>query len=510
MANGGSASSGMPEPPPRRDEFMSDELARIMAIEWRATLDAISDGLAVVDAEGRIQRFNAALVRLLGRPETELAGMACERLWGNLPAERQPFLRAVQNRRRESIELEYDERLLSVTVDPMFDAGGNIIGAVHIVRDLTEKRRLEEQFRESQKFETIGTLAAGVAHDFNNLLTGIMGNSSLVLDALPPDSSFREKLEDVVRAGQRAAELTHQLLAYSGKGRHFMQKVELSGLVERIRGLIEATVPKKISLAIRLERNLARIDADPNQVQQMVLNLVSNAAEAIGEEAGSIVVSTGAEPNRVYLEVCDTGCGMDTVTKARIFDPFFTTKFTGRGLGLAAVAGIARSHKASIQVLSTPGKGSTFRVSFAADASAPVPSATAPKRQPSAERATVLVVDDEEMVRRIARATLESRGYQVRLAKDGLDAVEQARQHPDIGVVLLDLTMPVMGGEEAIDKILEVRPGVRVIVSTGYERRDAIARFGRKRVAAYLQKPYTSRQLAEQVETAMADWHRPG
>ena len=488
------------------NESMSDELAHQMAVEWRATLRAVGDGLAVVDVEGRIQRFNEGFARLLERPASELAGMACDRLWGSLPAERQPFLRAMESRRRESIELECRERLLSVTVDPMFGAGGEPIGAVHILRDLTDKRRLEDQFRESQKFETIGTLAAGVAHDFNNLLTSIMGNASLVLDALPDGSAFREKLEDVVRAGQRAAELTHQLLAYSGKGRHFMQKVELSSLVERVQTLIEATVPKKVSLEIRLEQNLPRIDADPNQVQQVVLNLVSNAAEAIGEGTGSIVVSTGAEATGyVYLEVRDTGCGMDTLTRTRIFDPFFTTKFTGRGLGLAAVAGIARSHKANIQVNSTLGKGSTFRVCFPAEEAAEVAGTDTEPRRATVEGATVLVVDDEDMVRRIARATLESHGYKVRVATDGLDAVKQAREFPDIAVVLLDLTMPLMGGEEAIDDILSARPGVRVIVSTGYERRDAIARFGRKLVSAYLQKPYTSRQLADKVENVLAD-----
>ena len=487
------------------NESMSDDLARKMAVEWRATLDAIGDGLAVVDAEGRIQRFNDGLARLLERPASDLAGLGCNQLWGTLPAERQPFFRAMQSRRRESIELEYGERLLSVTVDPMFGEAGEPVGAVHIIRDLTDRRRLEDQFRESQKFETIGTLAAGVAHDFNNLLTSIMGNASLVLDALPDGNSFREKLEDVVRAGQRAAELTHQLLAYSGKGRHFMQKVELSSLVERVQTLIEATVPKKVSLEIRLERSLPRIDADPNQVQQVVLNLVSNAAEAIGEANGSIFVSTGADSSGyVYLEVRDTGCGMDMLTRTRIFDPFFTTKFTGRGLGLAAVAGIARSHKANIQVNSTPGSGSTFRVCFPAEEAAPAVAADSEPRRVAVEGATVLVVDDEEMVRRIARATLESRGYQVRVAADGLDAVKQAREFPDIAVVLLDLTMPLMGGEEAIDDIVAARPGVRVIVSTGYERRDAIARFGRRQVAAYLQKPYTSRQLADKVEGVLA------
>ena len=172
---------------------------------------------------------------------------------------------------------------------------------------------------------------------------------------------------------------------------------------------------------------------------------------------------------------------------------------------MAAVAGIARSHKANIQVNSTPGKGSTFRVCFPADEAAETAGKEVEPRRIAAAGATVLVVDDEEMVRRIASAALESRGFKVRIATDGLDAVKQAREFPEIAVVLLDLTMPVMGGEEAIDEILSVRPGVRVIVSTGYERRDAIARFGRKQVAAYLQKPYTSRQLAEKVESVLAD-----
>ena len=486
---------------------MPDEMARIMAVEWQATLDAISDGLAVVDLGGRIQRSNAALSRLLGIPQNELPGMLCDRFWGSLPADRQPFFLAMENRRRESIELEYDCRLLLVTVDPMFDADGELTGAVHIMRDLTDKRRLEEQFRESQKFETIGTLAAGVAHDFNNLLTSIMGNASLVIETLPAGSLGREKLEDVIRAGQRAAEVTHQLLAYSGKGRHFMQKVELSSLVERVQTLIEATVPKKVTLEMRLAHNLPRIEGDPNQVQQVVLNLVSNAAEAIGDATGTISVTTGDEANGyVYLEVRDTGCGMDTVTRTRIFDPFFTTKFTGRGLGLAAVAGIARSHKAHISLNSAPGAGSTFRVSFPAEERTSAAGGKMELRPIPAQGATVLVVDDEEMVRRIAQATLEGRGFHVRVAANGFDAVAQARQHHDIAVVLLDLTMPVMGGEEAIDEILAARPGVRVIVSSGYERRDAIARFGHKQVAAYLQKPYTSRQLADKVDIVLAGW----
>jgi CheY-like chemotaxis protein len=372
---------------------------------------------------------------------------------------------------------------------------------VNTFSDITEKARLEEQFRESQKFETIGTLAAGVAHDFNNLLTSIMGNASLVSSELPEGSPSQEKLSDVLRSSQRAADLTKQLLAYSGKGRHFMQKLELSAVVRRMQGLIESTVPKRVRLTLELTEALPRIDADVNQVQQLILNLVSNAAEAIGDERGCIEVRTATDTgDTVYVEVRDTGCGMDNETRSKIFDPFFTTKFTGRGLGLAAVAGIARGHKAEIRVTSGVGEGSTFRVTFP---SAEPAVEAGPETTHPVDGDTILVVDDEDMVRRVAQASLEIRGYQVVMAANGLDAIREVKRNPRIGLVLLDLTMPVMDGEEAIDEILSQRPGIKVIVSTGYDHREAVARFSEKRVAGYLQKPYTSRQLAEKVKTVL-------
>jgi PAS domain S-box-containing protein len=473
--------------------------ARAMAREWQATFDAISDGVAVVDENGRIRRSNESLAEILGRPVAELIGAEVSRLWENLRAKNQPFAGSIEKPRRQTAEFEYRGKRLHVVVDPMFDELGAAIGAVYIVSDITEKRRLEEQFQEVQKFETIGTLAAGVAHDFNNLLTSIMGNASLMAGDLPQGSPHAEKLDDILRSSQRAADLTKQLLAYSGKGRHFLQKVELSTLVRRIQGLIEAAVPKKVSLDLQLGKQLPRIDADMNQIQQLVLNLVSNAVEAIGDENGAIAIRTGSDTGEtVYIEVKDNGCGMDAETRSRIFDPFFTTKFTGRGLGLAAVAGIARGHKAEIRVVTTPGDGSTFRVSF--------PSAEALPPPPKVEGQTgetVLVVDDEDIVRRIAQASLEMRGYTVVVARNGLEAIREVRKNSSIGVVLLDLTMPVMSGEDAIDEILSERPGIRVIVSTGYDYREATARFSNKPVAGYLQKPYTSRQLAEKVKTVL-------
>jgi PAS domain S-box-containing protein len=475
--------------------------ARAMAREWQGTFDAIGDGVAVVDAENRIRRANESLARITGRTVAGLVGLAAAELWRRDPPSEGPFDRAIRSRRRASLEFDHESRRLRLTVDPMFDDAGAPAGAVHIVSDITETVRLEEQFRESQKFETVGTLAAGVAHDFNNLLTSIMGNASLIASDLPADSPHQERLSDLMRSSQRAADLTKQLLAYSGKGRHFMQRLELSEQVRRIEALVRAAVPKKVTLTLDLAKSLPKIDADANQIQQLVLNLVSNAAEAIGEETGSIAIRTSAGPDQtVVLEVRDTGCGMDAETRSRIFDPFFTTKFTGRGLGLAAVAGIVRGHKAVIDVVTAPGQGSAFHVSFPSVEPA---ERSAPLSKASPHGDTVLVVDDEEMVRRIAQASLEIRGYSVVMADNGLEAIREVKQNPNIGVVLLDLTMPVMGGEDAIDEILAERPGIKVIVSTGYDHREAIARFQSKPVAGYLQKPYTSRQLADKIKAVL-------
>jgi PAS domain S-box-containing protein len=469
------------------------------SLEWEAAFDAIRDGIALVDAAGRIQRANGGLAALLGLPGAGLVGTLCTLLWGDLPENKQPFLRAMQSGRRENIELEYGSRRLSVTVDPIIDDSGIPAGAVHLVSDVTAKRELEEQFRDAQKFETVGALAAGVAHDFNNLLTSIMGNASLILGELPPESDYRDRLRDVVHASHRAADLTRQLLAYSGKGRHFMQKVELSGLVRRIRELIEAAIPKKIALQLQLAPNLPSIEADANQVQQIVLNLVDNAAEAIGEEIGTITIETGLDPEgAVFLEVADTGCGMDPETRARIFDPFFTTKFTGRGLGLAAVSGIVRGHKAAIRVTSAPNQGSAFRVSFPCEAAVPT---AQPGSAASADSGphTVLVVDDEEMVRRVAQATLEVRGHKVLMADNGLEAIRVAGDHPEIAIVLLDLTMPVMGGEEALGLIKRIRPDVPVVICSGHNEVDTMDRFSGADIAGIVKKPYTARQLVEQL-----------
>ena len=344
-----------------------------------------------------------------GRPVADLIGTKADDLWE--AASRQGS--AVRARRREPGRREtvdFDYRRQAAAPDGRSDAStirGRRPGRSTSSATSRRNARLEEQFRESQKFETIGTLAAGVAHDFNNLLTSIMGNASLMAADLPEGLAASEKLDDILRSSQRAADLTKQLLAYSGKGRHFLQKVELSTMVRRMQGLIEAAVPKKVTLDLDLGKQLPRIDADANQVQQLVLNLVSNAVEAIGEESGRSESAPGATPARPCTSRCRTpaaGWMPRRGVKSSIRSSRRNSR--GAGLGLAAVAGIARGHKADIRVTSAPGEGSTFRVSFP---SAEALRAAADDRGQRADD-TILVVDDEDMVRRIAQRRWRSAG----------------------------------------------------------------------------------------------------
>jgi signal transduction histidine kinase len=376
-----------------------------------------------------------------------------------------------------------------------------------------ERKDLEEQLRQAQKLEGLGLLAGGVAHDFNNLLTGILGNASMVLELLSPPEPERSMLEDVIRASESAAELTRQLLAYAGKGKFVIQPVHMSELVREIGQLVRSSIPRQVELKMDLPADLPLIEADPSQMQQLVMNLVINAAEAIGDKTGTVEVTTAVRHLKkapgvyVVLKVRDNGCGMEEATKARIFDPFFTTKFTGRGLGLAAAQGIVRSHTGSIRVTSRPGHGSTFEVCLpATERQAELWQATSVARSPSAlsGAGVILVVDDEDLVRRAAKAALQSYGYTVVEAENGLEGVELFAQMQDsISLVLLDLTMPVMTGEETYRQLKAIRPDVPVIVSSGYDETEAARRFGGENVVDFIKKPYVAQKLGHMVQAAL-------
>jgi len=492
-----------------------------------AIVESSQDAIVSKDLNGTIRTWNAGAERIYGYSPAEAIGRNISVLLPqNRVSEEQEILAKL--RRGECVEhfetsrLRKDGKLIevSLSISPIRDQAGMVIGASHVARDITEQKIFEQQIRQTQRLESLGVLAGGIAHDFNNLLTGIIGNASLTADTLPGSHPARAYLEDLMLAAERAADLTRQLLAYAGKGQFVIRPVNVSELVREIGTLLKASIPKTVTMRLELEDQLPLVDADRTQIQQLAMNLIINAAEAIGENrSGTVLVKTGVQllgdsyirtalpgtelmPGAfVYIEVNDDGCGMDEETKARIFEPFFTTKFTGRGLGLAAASGIVTAHRGAIRVLSTPNEGSTFKVFLPASNGSLRKNAG---EAPGASRGTILVVDDEDIVRKVAKSALENHGYQVVLAANGKEAIEVFRDVPDsVSLIILDLTMPVMGGEEALRLIRAIRANVPVILSSGYSEAEAMHRFAGDRIAGFVQKPYTSAQLKERVDAVL-------
>ncbi len=413
-------------------------------------------------------------------------------------------------------------------------ADGKAHRMIGINRDITERKLAEEekaglqaQLQQGQKLESLGVLAGGIAHDFNNILMAVLGHAELALNEIPPVSPARGNLTEITTAARRAADLCRQMLAYAGKSSFARERVGMGEAVEEIAQLLQTTISKKAILTLNLESRLPPIEADRSQIQQIVMNLIINASEALGDRSGTITVSAGAircdeEDLRktelhddlapgmyVYLEVTDTGGGMDAGTRTRIFEPFFSTKFTGRGLGLAAVLGIVRSHKGGLVLNSEPGKGTTFKVFFPAleDAGEGAPTHDSSSSSPPAEwrgKGTILLVDDEESLIALGARMLEHLGFTVLTAQDGLQAVERYRERgKEIDLVLMDLTMPNMDGSQAFDELRRLNPEVRVVLASGYSHEDVASRFAEKGVAGVLQKPYTLAKLRDSLAGVM-------
>ncbi len=383
-------------------------------------------------------------------------------------------------------------------------------------RVIEERVAIERRLLETQRLESLGLLAGGVAHDFNNLLVGIIGNTSLALSEIEPASPIRPYLQAIELAGQQASDLARQMLAYSGKGRFDARRIDLNDVVRDTISLTQRSIPRCVRVEIEVTRDPLVVLADVSQLRQVVMNLVLNAAEAIGDADGTVMITTrrsiltGAEsdplPPGEYaaIEVRDTGCGMDDATARRIFEPFFSTKFTGRGLGLAAVSGILRRHGASIDVKSKKDHGSTFRVLVPVAAGAT--ESNAPTSQASnlvAEKGAVLVIDDEEVVRNTTANIVRHCGLACIPAVDGAAGIEAFHSHrPHIRAVLLDLTMPGMNGVEVLSELRRLDPQVRVILMTGFDESDALLRFEESAIdgpAAFLGKPFRTEDLAEKL-----------
>jgi PAS domain S-box-containing protein len=381
-----------------------------------------------------------------------------------------------------------------------------------------ERRKVEEKLLQAQKLESLGVLAGGIAHDFNNMLMVVLGNAELAQMDISETSPARQRLEDINNVAIKAADLCKQMLAYSGKGRFVVRPVNLSEIVGEMGRMLDVSVSKKAMLNYSLEKGLPPIEADAVQIRQIIMNLIINASEALGEKSGAISVKTGlmecdsrylmetqfqgdiGEGPYAYLEISDTGCGMDKATMEKIFDPFFTTKFTGRGLGLAAVLGIVRGHKGGLRVSSEPGKGTTFRVFFPVMLTDQTAVSSEEKSETEAfkGRGTILLVDDDESIRLICTLLLKRIGFDVLSASDGRDALDVFNKHrTDIRCVILDLTMPHMDGEETFRELLKIDPDVRVIMSSGYNEQEIAQKISGKGFSGFVQKPYNLNNLTD-------------
>ncbi len=418
-----------------------------------------------------------------------------------------------------------------VSAVAQYDAAGSFNRAVGCCVDVSERKRAEEeraklerQMLHAQKLESLGVLAGGIAHDFNNLLVSILGNADLARGHIEEGTPPRVLLEEVVEAGRRAADLCSQLLAYSGSGRFQVQPVDLGEVVRDMVQLLEVSVPKRVELARSFAPNLPSVEVDVTQLRQVIMNLITNAGEAIGDAQGRISVSVDAlecdrelldgtmfpdeaEPGAyVRLEVSDDGQGMDEATLPRIFDPFFSSKETGRGLGLAATLGIVRGHRGALSVQSKSGAGSTFWIYFPAS-HLPAVSLAKPRTEEVAYtgRELVIVADDEPGVRNVARRVLENAGFRVLLAERGEEAIELFAAHArEAKVVLLDLTMPGPGSKQIIRELRRLDSDVRIVLTSGFDAESTTRRItGAESPDGFLQKPYLGRELVRSIRDVL-------
>jgi PAS domain S-box-containing protein len=399
-------------------------------------------------------------------------------------------------------------------------------GAVRLrgtIQDVTERRNTEEAFRQSQKLESLGVLAGGIAHDFNNLLSAIGGNLELAQMNMRPEPDAAPFLLKIEKILKRASELTRQMLAYSGKGRLVVKKLSLNQVAEEMPHLLEVSISKRVALKYQFEPNLPLIEADGTQLQQVIMNLVTNASESIGDRDGAITLTTGMEylgaPQEqveshgwtlapglyVTLEVADTGCGMSPETRRRLFDPFFTTKFSGRGLGLSAMLGILKGHNAGIRIRSREGEGSTFKLYFPASVTGSLPQPPAPsERRRVVTTGHILLVDDEPDILEATSELLNAMDFKVTSARDGMEAVELFKANPaDFALVLMDLTMPRMDGREACTLMRAQEPGLKVVLCSGFNETDVAKDFPYTSLSGFLQKPYTFQMLKDVVQQAL-------
>jgi PAS domain S-box-containing protein len=483
-------------------------------------------GVALVSKDHRFLKVNSALCRMVGYNEAELTQMSFEDITHpedmdvNRELAGRMFEREIPGYRMQKRYVKKGGDIIwtALTASAIRDTEGLPLYGLAMIEDITETRRAHEEAIARQKLEGLGVLAGGIAHDFNNLLGSILATSELVLTELPGDSPACDGVESIKNVADRAAEIVRQMMAYAGLEKTAFELLDLSALVHEMLQLLKVSISKRAHLTVDLPGNLPAVRANATQIRQVVMNLITNASEALGGKEGIISVTlvhvgSGAVElpenanllcnDHLRLAVSDTGCGMTEEIQARIFDPFFTTKFAGRGLGLAAVQGIIRDHGGTINVVSAPGQGSRFEVLLPCSAQ-PVQDTRLLEPAAVSEVAgidgTVLVVEDEDALRDGVSKMLRKRGFCVVEAGDGRSGVDLFRASDRvIDVVLLDMTLPGMTGREVLEELRRMRPDVKVIVTTAYSQDSALKAMGGQQSWLYIRKPYHLSEVTDLV-----------
>jgi len=496
---------------------------------FQVVLNSMNEGIVEIAADGRIVYANPVAVELSGLPQEKLLAFRFAEVFeeadrekingllGSLRPSSEEQTPPSVTTKAEKVIVEINERQLEISICPLQDNNNKSIA---IIVDVTEKKRFELQLLEAQRLESIGALAAGVAHDFNNLLMGIQGNTSIMLMDVEETHPYHERLLMIQNQIERAKQMTNQLLGYARKGKYTVRLFNLNSLIEETAETFGRT-RKEITIHLDLAQSLLEIEADLGQIEQVLMNLFVNAADAM-PRGGDLRIKTGnttheriisalytAKPgNYVSLEVADTGIGMDRDTQQRIFEPFFSTKELGRGtgLGLASVFGTVKSHGGYIEIESEKQKGTTFRIYL--PATRETSKRTVRSKQKSegkgdkADPTTVLLVDDEQDILTVGRDLLSALGYKVLAARSGEEALKiYAEKQDTISLVILDIIMPRMGGNDTFDGLKSINPSVKVLLCSGYSIEGEVSRILNKGANGFIQKPFTLEGLDKKIRT---------
>jgi PAS domain S-box-containing protein len=512
----------------------TEDLLRMTRERAEKYLNLASAVFVALDTQGVVTLVNKKACEVLKRRENDIVG---KNWFGNfLPASigkqmKEVFQKIISGQLEEVeyfenpvISGDGSERLIAWHNAVITDSSGKITGLLSSGQDITiyrkaaqERRDLERQMQHAQKLESLGILAGGIAHDFNNILTAILGNINIALMDLSPKNPVYGNIKAMETATRRAADLAKQMLAYSGRGKFIIEPLSLNEAVNEMTHILEVSISKNTRIEYYHADNLPQIEADTTQIRQIIMNLVTNASDAIEGSSGTISITTGTmycdedyfantyihetlvPGHYVFLEVSDTGCGMDRETLKKLFDPFFTTKFTGRGLGLSAVLGIIRGHRGAIKVYSEPGTGTTIKVLF------PVTAFEQKKHIRTTQNThhswtgsgTILLVDDEETILSVGKQMLEHLGFDVVTAPNGMEAVRVfSKLSNKITLVILDYIMPHLDGKETLRELRKIKEKVQVIMCSGYNEQEVTRTFKGKPPAGFLHKPYIFKELA--------------